>query len=325
MLNKLVKVLVTGATGFIGIHLCRHLLAKGYQVVAIGRKAQPLLMHQNLQYHCIENIDNNTDWRHYLKGVNVVIHLAAKVHHLQDKGLSGLTHYQEINVKGTQHLARVAIQNEVKRFILISTIKVIGEKTIEMALRAEDQPRALDAYSLSKLQAEQILQEEAKRSGMEWVIIRPPLVYGPGVKGNFARLSRLAQSALPLPLGAVRNRRSLVSVYNLCSFIECAINHPNAKREIFLVSDNQDLSTAQMVSLMRHGFGKKSRLFPFPVNLLKLVACLLGKRREMIRLVDSLQVNIEKSMRLLNWQPPFTVEQAIEKYTTETSPSAKTI
>ena len=307
-----IRVLVTGATGFVGKHLCQHLLSQGYRVRAVGRKVEFSLSEPKLEYFCVPNIDATTDWQEILNGVNMVVHLAARVHHLKDKGMQALALYQETNVKGTQQLAKAAIKNDVQRFIYISTIKVNGEKTIEMPLRAEDQPRPQDAYSLSKLQAEQILQEESKRSGMEWVIIRPPLIYGPFVKGNFRQLLKLAKMSLPLPFGAIRNRRSFVSVYNLCSFIESCLLHPNAHREVFLVSDHQDLSTPQLIRILKHQLGKRSGLFPFPVFLLKLIGFLTGRSRQVHRIVDSLQLNIEKSTRLLNWRPPFTVEASIE-------------
>lgn len=306
-----IRILVTGATGFVGKHLCQHLLAQGYRVRAVGRTKDFVLCDPKLEYFCIPNIDATTDWQGILHDVNVVVHLAARVHCLKDRGMQALAQYQETNVKGTRQLARAAIKNDVRRFIYISTIKVNAEKTIEMPLRAEDQPRPQDAYSLSKLQAEQIIQEESKRSGMEWVIIRPPLIYGAFVKGNFRQLLKLAKTKFPLPLAAIRNRRSLVSVYNLCSFIECCLLHPNAHREVFLVSDHQDLSTPQLVKIMRHQLGKRSGLFPFPVILLKLLSFLIGHSRHMTRIVNSLQLNIEKSARLLNWKPPYSVEASV--------------
>jgi len=312
MLNDRPRVLVTGATGFIGTHLCQHLLAQGYKVCAVGRKKHSEINHPYFSYHYMEKMDGQTQWQHLLKGVQVVVHLAARVHQMQDRGMQALTLYQDVNVKATQQLAREAIKNEVTRFIYLSTVKVIGEKTIEMPLRAEDQPRPKDAYSLSKLQAEQILQEESRRSGMEWVIIRPPLVYGPGVMGNFRKLIQLSRKWFPLPFGAIHNRRSLVSVFNLCSFIECCLAHPHARGEVFLVSDNEDLSTAQLVRNLRRVQRKRGNLFPFPISLLKLFGALSGKRRQVNRLVDSLQVNIEKSTRLLGWQPPFSVEASLE-------------
>jgi nucleoside-diphosphate-sugar epimerase len=305
-------VLITGATGFVGRHLCQHLLSQGFSVKALGRQESFDIADPKLEYICVENYDGNIPWNTILQGVDVVVHLAARVHHVNLKGMKGLALYQETNVKITQQLARASISANVKRFIYVSTIKVNGEQTIDMAFRAEDHPRPQDAYSVSKLQAEHILQEEARRSGMEWVIIRPPLVYGPFVKGNFRRLLKVAARRIPLPFALVKNRRSLVSIYNLCSFIECCVTHPHAQGEIFLVSDNQDLSTPQLVRKLRALFGKRGWLFPFPIGFLKLFGSLVGKRIEIDRLVNSLQVNIEKTERLLSWKPPFSVEAGLE-------------
>ncbi|MFI4937111.1 MAG: NAD-dependent epimerase/dehydratase family protein [Candidatus Berkiellales bacterium] len=306
-------VLITGATGFVGKHLCNHLIEKGFQVRAVGRALNAEISHAHFDYRQIENMDENTCWDNLLEGVEVVVHLGARVHQMKDQGMQALAEYQAINVKGTQQLAQAAIKSNVKRFIYMSTIKVNGEKTICTPYRAEDQPRPQDAYSLSKLQGEQILQEGSRRSGMEWVIIRPPLVYGAFVKGNFRRLLKLAKTRLPLPFATVKNLRSFVSIDNLCSFIECCLFHPNAHGEVFLVSDNQDISLAKLIKICRRAQGRWPLLFPFPLFLLKFAAFLIGKGKQINRLFDSLQVNIEKSMRLLNWQPMCTVEEAIKK------------
>lgn len=311
MLSNEAQVLVTGAGGFVGRHFCEYLLQQGYRVKAVGRNEQFFITHPKLQYYRIDNIDDQTPWERCLEDVQVIVHLAARVHHLKDRGMKALAFYQETNVKGTHGLVKAAIKKEVKRFIYISTIKVNGEKTFDMPFRAEDQPQPSDAYSLSKLQAEQLVKEESRRSGMEWVIIRPPLIYGPGVGGNFKRLFELAQKNIPLPLLWVRNRRSLVSIYNLCSFMESCVIHPHAGCEVFLVSDNEDLSTAQLIRTLKTVLNKGSGLFPFPVGFLKLAGSLMGKRNQINRIVDSLQVNIEKSIRLLNWHPPFSVESSL--------------
>jgi len=305
-------VLVTGANGFVGLHLCQHLLATGYHVRAVGRSAAFEITDANLTYHQVDHIDGKTSWRDLLDGVGVVVHLAARVHQMNDRKMKALSAYQEVNVRGTQQLVRQAVKANVARFIYISTIKVNGEKTFEMPFRADDQPQPQDAYSLSKLQGEQILQEEARRQGMEWVIIRPPLIYGPNVKGNFKQLITLAKSIFPLPLRSIKNKRSMVSVFNLVSFIECCLSNLNAHREIFLVSDNEDLSTPGLIKALRKALGKRSGLFPFPLFVLRLLGLLTGKHRQVERITDSLQVNIEKSMRLLNWQPPYKVADALK-------------
>jgi nucleoside-diphosphate-sugar epimerase len=325
-LNNPPQVLITGANGFVGKHLCQLLLEKGYRVRAVSRADVSDISHPFFEYHSIENIDESTCWDNILEGVEVVVHLAARVHHMKDQGMQALAEYQAINVKGTQQLAREAVKSHVKRFIYLSTIKVNGEKTICTPYRAEDQPRPQDAYSLSKLQGEQILQEGSRRSGMEWVIIRPPLVYGPFVKGNFRRLLQLAKTRFPLPFSTLKKRRSFVSIDNLCSFIECCLSHPNAHGEVFLVSDNQDLSIAEFIKILRRALGRWSLLFPFPIFLLKIAAFFTGKGKEINRLLDSLQVNIEKSIRLLNWQPVCTVEEAIKKlYAAENSIDRKSV
>ena len=307
------RVLVTGATGFIGHPLCHYLLEQGWFVRAVGRSPKFEITNPHLEYCTIENIGENTNWDPLLEGIDAIIHLAARVHHVKARKMHSLALYQETNVKGTQQLAKAAIRCNVKRFIYISSIKVNGEKTITMPFRAEDQPHPQDAYALSKLQAEQILQEESRRSGLEWVIIRPPLVYGPHVKGNFNRLMQLAKTFIPLPFLNIKNSRSLLSVYNLCSFIECCAKHPCARGEVFLVSDNQDVSTPQLIRLLREHRQFRSWLFPFPVSLLKLIGSLTGKRMEIDRMVDSLQVNIEKTERLLSWKPPFSLEASVQK------------
>lgn len=312
MPTKGAHVLVTGATGFVGRHLCQHLLSQGFKVTAVGRIATYPITHPGLTYHSVNNIDGQTDWKDTLVGVDVVVHLAARVHHLKDKRMQALAEYQEINVRGTQQLARAAIASDVKRFIYISTIKVNGEKTIDMPFRAEDQPRPQDAYSLSKLQGEQILQEESRRSGMEWVIIRPPMVYGATVAGNFRRLINLANTYIPLPFRLLKNKRSMVSVQNLCDFIECCLTHPNARREVFLVSDSEDISTSQLIKILRKAKNRYSLLFPFPLSLMKLVGVLCFQNKAMERLFGSLQVNIEKSKRLLQWSPRLTMMSSIE-------------
>lgn len=306
-------ILVTGVTGFVGKHLCHYLLAQHWRVRAVGRQAVFDLEDPALEYCQIDNIDGQTDWKDYLKGVDVVVHLASRVHQMKEKGMQSLEIYQEINVRGTRQLAKAAINHNVKRFIYLSTVKVNGEKTIDIPFRAEEQPRPQDAYSLSKLQAELILQEESRRSGMEWVIIRPPLVYGAHVKGNFRRLIELSKTYLPLPLASIKNKRSLVSIYNLCHFIECCLTHRNAPGEIFLISDDEDVSTPQIIKMLRKAQRRWSGLFYFPVSLLKLIGFFCFCSAPISRLTQSLQVNIEKTKRLLQWQPPYDMFSAIKR------------
>lgn len=315
MLNNPQRVLVTGATGFVGRHLCHYLLEQGWKVLGVGRDDKSPITHSRFEYQqiqAIENMEATKDWLPLLEGVQVVVHLAARVHHTQERGMQALKAYQATNVKGTQQLAHAAVKSDVKRFVYISTIKVNGEKTHTMAFRAEDQPQPQDAYSLSKLQAEQILQEESRRSGMEWVIVRPPLIYGPQVKGNFKLLVELARSYIPLPFLTVKNLRSFVSVQNLSSFIACCLNHPHARGEVFLVSDGEDVSTPELIRVLRRAQGRRRGLFPFPLFVLKLAGFLTGRSRQIERLLGSLQVNIEKSCRLLHWKPTGSVEENVK-------------
>lgn len=313
MSAKRLTVLVTGATGFVGKHLCRYLLAQGWRVRAVGRQASFALQDPALEYYQIGDIDSQTDWKDTLKGVDVVVHLASRVHQMKEKKMQSLEIYQEVNVRGTRQLAKAAIQHHVKRFIYLSTVKVNGEKTIDMPFRAEEQPRPQDAYSLSKLQAELILQEESRRSGMEWVIIRPTLIYGAQVKGNFRRLINLSKTYLPLPFASIKNKRSLVSIDNLCHFIECCLTHRNAPGEIFLISDDEDVSTPQIIKMLRKAKGRWSGLFYFPVGLLKLIGFFCLCSGQISRLTESLQVNIEKTKRLLQWHPPYDMFTAIKR------------
>jgi nucleoside-diphosphate-sugar epimerase len=311
------RVLVTGVTGFVGEHLCQYLLTQGWQVRAVGRQESFSVQDPALEYCQVEGIDSQTDWKDYLKGVDFVVHLASRVHRMHERGMQFLEVYQEVNVRGTRQLAKSAIAHNVKRFIYLSTIKVNGEKTIDMPFRADEQPRPEDAYSLSKLQAELILQEEARRSGMEWVIIRPTLIYGPKVKGNFRLLMNLAKTYLPLPFGSIKNKRSFISIYNLTHFIENCLSHPNASGEVFLISDDEDVSTPQLIKLLRKARSRWSGVFYFPVSLLHLFAIISLRAKLMSRLTQSLQVNIEKTKRLLNWHPPYDMLSAIKKMNEE--------
>lgn len=312
MSSKSQRVLVTGASGFVGSHLCQYLLSQGWYVRGVGRNVTAPIQHAHFEYHVISDL-STTRWETYLASMDSVVHLAARVHQKKKGGMQCLPFYQQVNVQGTRQLARAARACDVKRFVYISTIKVNGEKTISMPFRAEDPPQPQEAYSFSKLQGERIVQEEARRSGMEWVIIRPPLVYGAYVKGHFRRLLEVTHSVYPLPFALLSSVRSLVSVENLCSFIECCLIHPHAASEIFLVSDGKDVSIAELMKCLRQSMGKRGRLFPFPLSFLKLFGYLTGQGRGIEALFHSLQVNIEKSNRLLGWYPPFTLETALKR------------
>jgi len=296
------RVLVTGATGFVGKVLCQTLKDAGFDVIATAR---------NPQANCITiaNINEQTDWSAALAHVDVVIYLAARVHVMNETASDPLAAFQQVNSLGAINLAQQAINSGVHRFIYLSTIKVNGEQSAA-AFRAEDEAQPQDPYALSKWQAEHALNQ---LNPLETVIIRPPLVYGKNVKGNFLRLINLVRKGRPIPLGSVNNQRSLVNVDNLCDLIKTCINHPQAKNQTFLVSDNDDISTAQLIHLMAEALQQPARLIKIPVNLLNLAGKLLGKSAEIERLCGDLRIDMQHTMTTLDWQPPYSVKQGIEK------------
>jgi nucleoside-diphosphate-sugar epimerase len=260
-------------------------------------------------------IDGETDWTDALIGVDVVIHLAARVHMMKDKAADPLAVFRTINVAGSLNLARQAAAAMVKRFVFISSVKVNGEATLPgRPFAADDIPAPLDPYGVSKMEAEQGLRQIAAETGMEVVIIRPPLVYGPGVKANFAALMRAVQRGWPLPLGAVHNQRSLVALDNLVDFIVTCVTHPQAANQTLLVSDGQDLSTTELVRGLARAAGVPARLLPVPVWALQAGgASLLGKGDVIQRLCGNLQVDISKARNLLGWVPPVCVEEGLRR------------
>lgn len=302
------KVLLTGAAGFIGKHLHLQLRQQGFNVSSVGRvkNAQTMISHE------VASIDQHTEWSEALNDIDVVIHLAARVHVMKDESKAPLLAYREINVEATLNLARQAAHAKVKRFIFMSSIKVNGEQTtVGRPFTAEDIPAPEDAYGISKMEAEQGLLMLAKDTGMEVVIIRPPLVYGPGVKGNFSTMIKLLQTGLPLPFGAIANQRSLVAIDNLIHLIMVCINHPAAANQVFLVSDGEDLSTTDLLRRLALAAGVSSRLIPFPTAWVNFVFTILGKKMMAGRILGSLQVDISKTREVLGWQPPVTVDQGL--------------
>lgn len=307
-------VLLTGATGFIGQALLVRLSAlPTLEVVAVSRRPASVL-HPSVAHAQITDINADTCWRELLKGGGVVIHTAARVHVMNDRVSDPLVEFRKVNVEGTMNLARQAVAAGVKRFIFISSIKVNGESTvIGKAYCSGSKPEPMDAYGISKLEAEQGLRELARETGLEVVIIRPPLVYGPGVKANFLSMMRWLSKGVPLPLGAIYNSRSLVALDNLVDLIAICIENPVAANQTFLVSDGEDLSTTELLRRMALALGKPAWLLPVPVWLLEAGACLLGKRAVAQRLCGSLQVDISKTRELLNWSPPIGVDEALRR------------
>jgi nucleoside-diphosphate-sugar epimerase len=307
-----VKLLITGADGFLGTALCaRTGITGGVTVTAITRRQQQNL---NADRILIKEISGETDWTNVLANQNVVIHAAARAYIMRDEVADPLAEYRRVNVGGTLNLARQAATAGVKRFIYISSIKVSGEQTTDGRLfTADDPPAPEDPYGISKWEAEQGLGKIAQDSGMEVVIIRPPLVYGPGVKGNFASLIKIAKGGLPLPLGAIHNSRALVGLDNLVDFILTCTTHPNAANKVFLVSDGEDLSTTALLQGLSSALGVTSRLMPIPSKILSGLAALVGKKAVAKRVLGSLQVDITHACELLDWKPPVSVEEGLKR------------
>ncbi|MDD2723479.1 MAG: SDR family oxidoreductase [Methylovulum sp.] len=306
------NVLVTGAAGFVGKALCVELIAKNFNVTEVTRLSG--VLDCQVGRIGIEGIDGHTDWHTALKNIEVVVHLAARVHVLHETAVDALAEFRKVNVEGTLNLARQAADAGVKRFVFISTIKVNGENTLPgHAFTADDEPNPVDFYAISKREAEDGLRQLALVSDMEVVVIRPPLVYGAGVKANFQAMMQYLDKGLPLPLGLLANKRSLVALDNLVDVIMLCMTHPAAANQTFLVSDGEDLSTTELLHRLAYAMGKKARLLPVPVNLLKGALFLWGKGAMVQRLCGNLQVDDAKTRQLLAWAPRVDVDLALSQ------------
>jgi UDP-glucose 4-epimerase len=306
------KILITGATGFVGSVLLADLKkSSNVNVISTARKGYKSVYDDSV---VVGEINDSTDYSAAIDGVDVVIHCAARVHVMNDTALDPLLIFREVNTYGTLNLAKQAAQAGVKRFIFISSIKVNGESSsIDKPFTAEDVHHPQDPYGISKSEAETQLLALGQETGMEIVIIRPPLVYGPGVKANFSSLLNLASKGLPLPFACFnQNRRSMVSVDNLVDLIITCIDHPKAANQVFLVSDDHDLSTADLISKLTKACGKSGFMLPIPIILFKFLARVIGKQNFMERLTGSLRVDISKTKSLLNWVPPQSVEDGFK-------------
>jgi nucleoside-diphosphate-sugar epimerase len=304
------KFLITGANGFVGKPLCAELLRQGHSVRAALRSASTAVA--GVEVAVIGAIDGATDWADALRDVEVVIHLAARVHVMKDKAADPLAEFLKVNLHGTENLAQQAARAGVKRLVYVSSIKVNGEETHgQRSYTEQDEPSPQDPYGISKWQAEQAVQRIAQDTGLEAVIVRPPLVYGPGVKGNFAQMLKVLGAGIPLPLASVHNLRSLVYVGNLvAALIVCAM-HRAAAGQTYLVGDGEDVSTPALLRLLGDAMGHPARLFPCPAALLKLAGRLTGKAEQVERLLGSLRVDSSKIRRELDWTPPYTLEQGL--------------
>jgi len=312
MSGKTLKVMVTGANGFVGSALCDRLAEEGIPVVGAVRERRP----RNpgvapIEWIEVGAINRHTRWTAALENVEVVVHLAARVHVMQETAHDPLEQFRLVNTLGTEALARQAAAAGVKRFVYVSTIKVNGERTAGDVFRPDDQPKPEDPYSRSKWEAEQVLQDVSAQTGMEIVVVRPPLVYGPRVKGNFLSMLRVVQRGIPLPLARCRNRRSLIGLSNLADLLTTCVVHPEASGKIWLASDGEDLSTPDLLQRVAKALGRKSRLVPFPVTWLHWASILAGRSSIYGRLCESLQVDSSHLRHHLQWTPPMTVDDEL--------------
>ena len=308
------NLLITGANGFVGSALIKQVAKQSVLSVNAALRDASLVFPAGVKLFRIDDLGANYDWKEALRQVNVVIHTAACIQTVDDGTDETLAKFRRVNVEGTLNLARQAVAAGVNRFIFISSIKVNGEtSSFEQPFTADDLPNPTDLYGLSKLEAEQGLQPLANASSMDVVIIRPPLVYGPGVKANFHSMMSWLDKGIPLPLGAIHNKRSLVALDNLVDLIVTCIDHPAAANQIFLVADGEDLSTTELLHRLAKIMGKPARLIPVSPRFLELGASVFGKRAMARRLCGSLQVDISKARRILGWNPPVSVDQGMAK------------
>jgi len=319
------KVLITGASGFVGRATCAWLAMQGLEVVGAVRHtpAQPVA---DVDYRIVSNLDADTDWRATLAGVEGIIHCAARVHVMRETADDPLAAFRAANVDGTEQLALQAVAAGVKRLVFISSIKVNGEETAPAPplpnplpetryFREGDPPAPQDPYGQTKWEAETMLARVAQETGLEVVIVRPPLVYGPGVKGNLARLLSWVERGVPLPLAGIHNARSLIGIDNFTSALQACLTHPAAAGRTYLVCDGEDVSTPELLRRLGRNLGKPARLFALPAPLLQGLAGLIGRRADVQRLTGSLVVDDSRIRRELGWVPPRTLDEGLAQMT----------
>ena len=308
------KVAVTGANGFVGSAVCDRLVQTNNTVRPVVRTSSS----SGPDAFAVGDIHGKTDWREALQGMDCVVHCAARVHVMDDRSGDPLAAFRAVNVEGTQRLAEQAVQAGVRRLVYVSSLKVLGETTPPgKPFLAKSAPAPKDPYGISKWEAETALRAIGNASGLDVVVVRPPLVYGPGVKANFARLVQAVARGIPLPLGSVSNRRSLVGLDNLTDLIATCAQHPAAAHQTFLVSDGLDTSTPELIQAIAHALGRPARLWSVPVALLRLAGRLSGQGAQVERLTGSLQVDIRHTREVLGWTPQVTLQQGLQSVVQE--------
>ena len=305
--------MVTGATGFVGAGLINRLAMDPRFDVRATTRSEAHVFPKQVERILVADLTPTTDWSKAVSAVNVVVHLAARVHVMNDSAGDPLAEFRRANLLGTLNLARQAVAAGVSRFVFLSTVKVNGESGV---YTETDHPAPGDAYAVSKYEAELGLRKIAAETGIQVVVVRPPLVYGRGVKANFRSLMNAVRRGIPLPFGAIQNRRSLLALDNLVDFVLTCIEHPSAANQTFLVSDGEDLSTPELIRRLARAMGRPARLVPVPAAVLMAAASVLGQRAAAKRLLGTLQVDMSKAHDMLGWVPPVSVDEGLRQATT---------
>jgi nucleoside-diphosphate-sugar epimerase len=307
------KICITGVSGFIGQNLYNKLLKLNRNIVGTVRNLDHLSGNNNFKYISVGDIGPETNWHNALEEVDCIVHCAGKAHSMNEN--KNQETYRLVNTEGTRRLAEYAVKAGVKRFVFLSSIKVNGENidNTKSKLSNNNLPNPQDAYSISKLEAEKILCDISAETELEVVIVRLPLVYGYGAKGNLKNLIQLVNFGMPLPFSLINNRRSLIGIDNLIDLLISCIDHPEAKGKTFLVSDDEDLSTPDLINYIASAMGRSARLFPFPVPLLKFLGFCIGRSNQINRLIGSLQLDIEQTRKTLNWSPQVSAQEGIRR------------
>ena len=319
------KICVTGANGFIGKSVCEVLSKSNKSVRAVTRDLNVCKNSSNIEYRVISDINDKTNWKQVLVDIDCIIHCAGRAHIMNETKKDELKIYRSVNVDGTKNLVEQAVKAGVKRIVFLSSVKVNGENTnnkfsdtnLKKAKKNiftyNDIPDPKDPYALSKFEAEKVLWEVSLNTGLDITVVRLPLVYGKGVKGNLERLIKLVKSQIPLPLGLVKNQRSMIGIDNLVDLLIRCTNHPDAAGKTFLVSDDEDISTPDFVRYIATSMGLKALLFPVPIFLIKILGFIFGKKNEINRLIGSLRVDITYTKQILNWTPPVSAAEGIKQ------------